>query len=655
MSFLLRLMALPALIFTTPLVLQAQQRNPLKWDSVAHFHRMPDSLKEAPAVVILEEKQTQMQHTATGFELYYTVHLIVRINDDKGAEGFNTFNVPLPPGAKLSAIQARTVFPDKRPPVVVGRDKVKKVKNEAGYSEFLLALEGVEPGVEVELLYTQAHGGTATGTDVFQMKVPVLEARFRLIAPDNMLYDMRGYNGFPNPKDSLMADQRLYRATAFNLPAAESEPVSFAKPYLQRVDYKLSYVTRAGADTLRRMTWKEMARELSRRYGHFSRAEKDAAASILERQGIRAGDPDSAKVRRIESYLKKQVALSAEIPDDPEPSFNTMIQNRAAGEKGLVHLFAACFNAAGLRYETGMADSRDDYRMDDSLEIWSHADAYLFYFPTLNAYLSPLDDDLRFPFIAPEQCGARGVFTRNGVGPEAEVRPDIRTLTCPPLTASGMDTRAEVSFEKDLLPVVRSTQHFRGYAAQPLLGDLESLDKVKQQELVLELGDLSDKPADLREYSFVNTGYGNYATGKALEVNAVTQAPTLLEKAGPQYLFRVGALIGKQMQLYSESKRRLPVDLDYLHELHRELKINLPEGYRVSALEGLRKNVSSGPAAAPDAWFRSDYKLDGNVLTITIAEHYGQLHYPVSGYESYRKVVNAAADFNKLVIVLRKS
>jgi hypothetical protein len=655
MSAILRSIALSALLLAGFIPSFAQQRNPLKWDSVAQFHRIPDSLKDEPAVVILEEKQTQMQHTSEGFELYYTVHLIVRINDEKGAESFNTFNVPVAPAAKLGSIRARTIFPDNRRPIVVGRDKVKKLKNEAGYYEYLLALEGVEPGVEIELIYTQINGGTAASTEVFQMGVPVMEARFRLIAPDNMIYDLKGFNGFPKPKDSLMGDQRLYRATSYNLPAADEEPVSYLRPYLQRVDYKLSYVTRAGSDTMRRMSWKEMAQQLSARYGHFSRRERDAAVTILERQGIHRSDPDSVKIRQIESYLKKQVALSAEVSDEPEPSFSAMIQNRAAGEKGLVHLFAACLNAAGVSYETGMADSRSDFRIDDSLEIWSHADVYLFYFPALGSYLSPLDEDLRFPFVSPEQCGARGIFTKNGVGTETEVRADIRTITCPPLSASGMDIRSEVSFEKDLLPVVRSTQSFQGYAAQPFLGDMEALDHAKQQELVLALGDLSDKPEDLREFSFANTGYGNFASGKALEISSVTQAPALLEKAGPQYLFKAGALIGKQMQLYSESKRKLPVDLDYLHELHRRLTINLPAGYKANGLEAIRKNVVSGPAGTPDAWFRSDYKLEGSVLTITISEHYGALHYPVSGYESYRKVVNAAADFNKVVIVLKKS
>jgi hypothetical protein len=343
-----------------------------------------------------------------------------------------------------------------------------------------------------------------------------------------------------------------------------------------------------------------------------------------------------------------------EATDNPEPSFEAMIDRRIAGEKSFVHLFAACLNAAGVRYEIGMADSRDGFRVADSVEIWSHLETYLFWLPGLNAYLSPLDEDLRFPFVDPAQCGARGIFTTSITAAETEVWPEFRTISCPPAAASSMDTKSELSFEAGLEPVVRSTQSFRGYAARPFLGNIAALPKADQQELVLQMGDLSDKPEDLREFSIDGGDVENFATAKAFEIHAVTRAPGLLEKAGPKYLVKVGALIGRQTQLYGDTKRRLPVDLDYLHELRRTLRIDLPPGYAVSGLEGLKKDVVSGSAAAPDAIFRSDYKLERNVLTINIIERYSQLHYPVAAYQSYRKVVNAAADFNKAVVVLRR-
>ena len=52
--------------------------------------------------------------------------------------------------------------------------------------------------------------------------------------------------------------------------------------------------------------------------------------------------------------------------------------------------------------------------------------------------------------------------------------------------------------------------------------------------------------------------------------------------------------------------------------------------------------------------FHSEYKIEGNKIIITINEFYSQIHYPLSQFEQYRSVVNAAADFNKVAILLQK-
>ena len=52
--------------------------------------------------------------------------------------------------------------------------------------------------------------------------------------------------------------------------------------------------------------------------------------------------------------------------------------------------------------------------------------------------------------------------------------------------------------------------------------------------------------------------------------------------------------------------------------------------------------------------FVSTYDVKDNTLIVTVKEWYGTIIIPVSEYKSYENVVNAAADFNKLVVVLQK-
>ena len=50
--------------------------------------------------------------------------------------------------------------------------------------------------------------------------------------------------------------------------------------------------------------------------------------------------------------------------------------------------------------------------------------------------------------------------------------------------------------------------------------------------------------------------------------------------------------------------------------------------------------------------FKSSYQLLGNKLIITADEHYKENKIEVSMYEEYRTVINSAADFNKITLLL---
>jgi hypothetical protein len=52
--------------------------------------------------------------------------------------------------------------------------------------------------------------------------------------------------------------------------------------------------------------------------------------------------------------------------------------------------------------------------------------------------------------------------------------------------------------------------------------------------------------------------------------------------------------------------------------------------------------------------FTSSYKLEGNVVKISVSEYYTNIVYPLSIFEDFRKVINAAADFNKIALVFEK-
>ena len=114
----------------------------------------------------------------------------------------------------------------------------------------------------------------------------------------------------------------------------------------------------------------------------------------------------------------------------------------------------------------------------------------------------------------------------------------------------------------------------------------------------------------------------------------------------------MGELIGKQTEMYQEKKRKLPLDSEFQREYARTITINIPEGYQIANLEDIHLDESYSEDDESLMAFKSNYELKGDQLIITADEHYKTNHLPVEKFENYRRVINSAADFNKVVLVL---
>ena len=120
-------------------------------------------------------------------------------------------------------------------------------------------------------------------------------------------------------------------------------------------------------------------------------------------------------------------------------------------------------------------------------------------------------------------------------------------------------------------------------------------------------------------------------------------------------LLKIGEIIGPQEQMYQEKPRRLPVELPYPHSLNRKITFEIPNGYKVKNLNDINIDIEHKDGNEATMGFTSSYTQSGNIVTINVAESYKKLKYPLAQFEDFRKVINASADFNKIVLVLEKS
>jgi hypothetical protein len=96
------------------------------------------------------------------------------------------------------------------------------------------------------------------------------------------------------------------------------------------------------------------------------------------------------------------------------------------------------------------------------------------------------------------------------------------------------------------------------------------------------------------------------------------------------------------------------MDVGYAHSLDRVIRFTVPDGYKVTNLDVLNIDVFHEDKGERTMQFKSKYEVKGNEVVVTINEDYRRVIYEKELYEPFRKVINASADFNKIVVYFEK-
>ncbi|MNE45411.1 hypothetical protein D3C80_1396950 [compost metagenome] len=210
-----------------------------------------------------------------------------------------------------------------------------------------------------------------------------------------------------------------------------------------------------------------------------------------------------------------------------------------------------------------------------------------------------------------------------------------------------------VTFDSGLTePTIELERKLSGYKAmfpQFILDFVQ--DEAKKTELKEDVLLYLDEDSKLSDVSFQNDN-SKVAGKETFVAKGKISGAGFIEKAGTKTLLKVGMLIGPQAEMYNKEPRKLPVSTQFTRQYVRKIIINIPEGVTVKNPEILNINIVTNDEKAKQSGFISSYEMKGNQLIVTVNEFYNKVNYPVSEYEMYEKVINGAADFNKLILVL---
>jgi len=644
---------LSALVLTTFLKAQSlYYRNFDLQDKAPQVALSEEELKKNKAIILEEIKAREMVFSAEGdLEQYLFAFNCMYVNDESIIDKLNKIYIPVSSPQDLVTLKCRITRPDGKTTELYKGDM--KTVNEDGDDYFILALEGVEKKCIIEYYYLRRTRITYYNSESINNKYLVKKYTSQMISPENLVFVSKTYNNMPAAKDTVIDNRNFHSFNLLNLEPVADERYTTNYEKLMRYEIKLDHNKNRSSQKL--FTYSDIAKNLITGYYTMEPGDEKAVKKVFKKLKLDKLATTDEKVFAIESFIKNDVA---QINYDGPGSLSLLLSKNVLTSAYQNKLFVLLLTKAGIDYEVLSTSYKNNHPFDPEFESYAMLDETIFYIPETKKFL--LMDNLvcRYGEIPAALLGQKGLFIKPvKLGESMSALNSIKDL--PPIDGSLNYDNLEVNItfnptdEKTLLGIKRT---LGGYSAQNWRPYYHYYEGEKKQATLEESVKIGFDKAKVTNPSAQNHDMKDFnAYNKPYIVTGTLEVSELTEKAGSNFVFKIGNCIGPQAELYQEEKRKYDIYDGYPHSYKRVLTFTLPEGYTLQGAEKLNMNVELKEGDKVTAFFKSEYKLEGRVLTVTIYESYDKEFYSKDVFEGYRKVINAAADFNKISILLKKS
>ena len=645
------------LVLTVVVNLQGQELPFIKekWSDKPVLHVLEAKMKTESAVMLLDKRRIEYIDEKSGdVTVYRTLHRIVHVNDDNAIEAFNKVYLGVTDKSEIADIRARTILPGGKI-IEIDKSNIRDQKDEDGSSYKIFALEGLEKGCEIEFYYTYKRSPSYFGRELLQGSYPVLDARVEIVSPERLTFETKDYNGSFIKNDTLLDGKKIIYISQHDLAGVEQEKYSYHTANLQRVEYKLSYNS-ARKQNDRLFTWNELATRLYQNYTTVTEKEQKKADELAAKNNWTKLLTEKEKILAVESYLKKNIATRKDISTEDASNLEKIIKNKLASHFGIIRLYAALYKSLDVKYQIVLAGDRTEFEIDRAFENWDNSENAILYFPAEKRFLAPTLIEMRYPWIYPSWAGTNGLFCKtttigNFTTAVGEIRPI--SLLDYSLSSSNIDANVKINLLTDSAEI-DVTQSFIGYSAAVYRASFNFSSAEQQQEMIKGLVKFATNTERILTSKLENQDFESYSDNKPFTLKASVKASEIIENAGNKMLVKIGQLIGSQSEMYQEKDRKLPMQLEYPHTLQRTINFEIPNDYVIKNLSDLNISEVVTENGQPTMGFVSKYTIENGILKIQVMEEYRRTFYPRDQYEAFRKVINTAADFNKIALVLEK-
>lgn len=587
----------------------------------------------------------------SGNRKYTLLHSLRQINDVRAVEEFNKIYMPFYGLNETSRIEARVIVNGKV--VFTGDNTSTSIVEEESSKYRLMALEGVTEGCLIETIVMLPSYFDIVGAHELQEDVPVLESLVCIIVPEVVKLKYKVYNANIPIEEKVEGGRRIIYSLLKNAQAIQDEEYCHVDARIVRLDHTLDKIE--GTNYVGQ-NWSD--RGINYFDSNWSAYEKSKSGlkKFIKQEKFDALPTEQEKIFAVEDYLKRNIGIDGGM-QAPENATDAL-KSKVVNHYGFNRLMFLTFYELGIPCELVVTCKRSVRRFDKDFPTDYGFTDVLFYFPNTKQYLDPASPTLRSPIIDSEFLGQDAVRIKlvdlsgaiSGVS-------SIKPIPANPYESSVMKERFNVRFAEDKQSTIEDYfKSYSGFAEMGIRGLCYFSTEEERTEFLENFIKGNFDNSKVENVKAANFDLANQKEYNApLELTATITGPDLLEFAGEKILLKIGEVIGQQSELYNTKPRQMGIDIDKAHYYDRIITVEIPEGYKLEGLEALVKDTHVKDSNDKDqAFFTSNYKIEGNKLIITITESYNVLEIPISGYADFAKVVNAAADFNKIMLVLSK-
>jgi hypothetical protein len=615
-----------------------------------------EKYKPLGAVILYENRIMSCIYNKNNVLMSYDIfHRTIKVYNRKEIDENNRIYIKNRENEDIIDIKARFISKEGKI-TEVDKSSIKTVDNlESDGNYKIFAIEGAEPDGVIDYFYVIKKRPSFYGGYYLQTNYPKLDLNMTIVLPQNLRMLTKSYNGLPEMKDSLIEKEqkRVYTLKNVYIPELEEEKFSAYKASLQRIEYVICY--NYAVNKTRFYTFNEAAQKFYENVFSIEKDEKKAVKKILNEIKIPSKLSTEEKIRKIELYVKTHFSYI----ENSSPNFNKLDQvyeNKQANSTGFTRLFANLFRESEIEVEPLLTCNKNDCELDKNFDAWNNLNDNLLYFPEINKYMIPDHWAYRLGLIPSDFIDNNGLFFKlTKVGDVESFIPEVRRIPVQPYQENAdslfLDVKLTDECTNTYSKLRRVLTGYTGYSIQPFI---KIMKKESKDEILNHYGRLKLENAVTKDLQFFNTEPEDFYV-KPFVIKSSFDYQGFVEKAGNNILIKVGEMIGPQSELYDDNKpRKTEVVNRYNRHYYRKIQIEIPSGYKVANLESINMNVNSNDRSTPTSAFISKAEVTNNKLVVEIIEYYSQLRYPADKYENFRRVVNAAADFNKKTIMLTK-